>query len=162
MKKVSIKKGVRSILKMFVDNSAKGQFGQFGEFSVIADPCVLSNPSNIFISDHVNIGADSILYATNKSITIKRYFVSARGLKISTGEHERRVGRFLSSITENEKNHSAGLDKPVIINEDVWAGLNVSIMSGVEVGRGCTLAAGTVVTKSTPPYSIWGGYLLNS
>ena len=50
-----------------------------------------------------------------------------------------------------------GLDKDVIINEDVWAGMDVTILPGVIVGRGCTIAAGSVLSKSTPPYSIWGG-----
>jgi len=30
-------------------------------------------------------------------------------------------------------------------------------MPGVNVGDGCILAAGTVVTKNLPPYSIAGG-----
>ena len=30
-------------------------------------------------------------------------------------------------------------------------------MQGVEIGRGCTIAASAVVTKSTPPYSICAG-----
>lgn len=133
------------------------QFGKVGSRSVIPKDIEVSNPSNIFIDEHVLIGGASILYATNAQISIGRYFVSGNGLKISTGEHERRVGRFLSSISENEKNHNIGLDKDVIINEDVWAGFNVLILSGTIIGRGCTVAAGSVVTKSLPPYSICGG-----
>ena len=157
MKKISLKKGLKSLFKLFVNNNNEELFGCFDKTSVISEPYVLSNPSNIHIADHVTIGADSILYATNAPIIIKKYFVSARGLRIATGSHERRIGRYLASISENEKNHSIGLDNPVIINEDVWAGFNVTIMGGVEIGRGCTLAAGSVVTKDTPPYSICGG-----
>ncbi len=157
MRKISLIKGIKEIIKLFTVNNRKEMFGSFDISSVISEPYSVSNASNIFIADHVNIGAGSILYATNAPITIKKYFVSARGLKIATGAHERRVGRFLASIKENEKNHSIGLDKPVIINEDVWAGFDVTIIAGVEIGRGCTLAAGSVVTKNTPPYSICGG-----
>jgi serine acetyltransferase len=49
------------------------------------------------------------------------------------------------------------LDKDVIINEDVWAGINVTVMPGVEIGRGTTIAASSVVTKSIPPYCICAG-----
>ena len=47
--------------------------------------------------------------------------------------------------------------KPVIIKDDVWIGGRVTILPGVTIGEGCVLAAGTVVTKSTPPYSVVGG-----
>ena len=132
-------------------------FGSIGEYTSLPENLIVSNPKNIYLGHHVQLDSNSCLYATNAPIIIKDYFVSAQGLKIATGQHERRIGRFLGSINEEEKNHSIGLDSPVVINEDVWAGFNVTILAGVEIGRGCTLAAGAVVTKATPPYSIVGG-----
>lgn len=153
--------GLISFLRKLLHNHSssfrKRQFGGVGVCSIIPKDLEVSNPSNIFISDHVSIGGNSILYATNARITIGRYFVAANGLKISTGEHERRIGRFLSSIKESEKDHNLGLDKEVIIKEDVWAGFNVTILAGAVIGRGCTIAAGSVVVKSLPPYSVCGG-----
>ena len=35
--------------------------------------------------------------------------------------------------------------------------MNSTILKGVTIGRGCIVAAGAVVNKSTPPYSIVGG-----
>ena len=48
-------------------------------------------------------------------------------------------------------------DQPVVIEEEVWCGANVTILKGVTIGRGSVVAAGAVVTKSCPPYSIIGG-----
>ena len=45
----------------------------------------------------------------------------------------------------------------IIIEDDVWIGSHVIILSGVRIGRGCVVAAGSVVSKSIPPYSIVGG-----
>ena len=132
-------------------------FGQLDVTSHIVPPASLANPSNIYIADHCSIDKNSVLLATNSRIIIKKYFVSSTGLHISTGSHERRIGMFLGQITEKTKNHNIGLDADVIIMEDVWAGFDVHIMSGVTIARGCTLAAGSVVTHSTSPYSIWGG-----
>ena len=55
------------------------------------------------------------------------------------------------------KNISLGYDKDVIIENDVWIGCNVTILAGVHIGRGSTIAAGAVVNKNIPPYCIAGG-----
>lgn len=62
---------------------------------------------------------------------------------------------FHCDITEKIK--PKGLDKDVIKEEDVWIGSRVTILSGVIVGRGATVAAGAVVVKDVPPYSVVGG-----
>lgn len=46
---------------------------------------------------------------------------------------------------------------PIIIGNDVWIGTNVLILSGVKIGNGSVLAAGSVVTKDVPPFSIVAG-----
>lgn len=135
----------------------RGKFGHIDRTSVLTPPVVVSGGKNIYIERDVSIGADSLLYATNARIEIKKGFVAAKGLRIITGGHERRVGRMLCSITEADKDLSLGLDRDVVIQEDVWAGMDVIILKGVTIGRGCTLAARSVVTRSTPPYSIVGG-----
>ncbi len=43
------------------------------------------------------------------------------------------------------------------IGHDVWIGCNVTIMPSVEIGNGAIVAAGSIVTKSIPPYAIVGG-----
>jgi virginiamycin A acetyltransferase len=45
----------------------------------------------------------------------------------------------------------------VIIGNDVWIGINSTILSGVQVGDGAIIAAGSVVTKNVEPYAIVGG-----
>jgi acetyltransferase-like isoleucine patch superfamily enzyme len=45
----------------------------------------------------------------------------------------------------------------VEIGPDVWIGDNAVIVAGVEVGIGTIVGAGSVVTKSTPPFSIVAG-----
>ena len=49
------------------------------------------------------------------------------------------------------------MNQPVVIEDDVWVGANVTILKGVTIGHGSVVAAGAVVTKSCPPYSIIGG-----
>lgn len=56
-----------------------------------------------------------------------------------------------------ESDKPAGYDEDVVVENDVWIGCNVTLLSGVHIGRGCTVAAGAVVTKEFPPYAIIGG-----
>lgn len=48
-------------------------------------------------------------------------------------------------------------NRRVIIGNDVWIGDRVLINSGVRLGDGCVVAAGSVVVKDVPPYAIVGG-----
>ena len=47
--------------------------------------------------------------------------------------------------------------KDTIIGNDVWIGASVSIMPGVKIGNGCVIAAGSVVTKDVPDFSVIAG-----
>lgn len=44
-----------------------------------------------------------------------------------------------------------------LIESDAWIGMNAMIMPGVTIGEGAIVAAGSVVAKDVPPYTIVGG-----
>lgn len=44
-----------------------------------------------------------------------------------------------------------------VIEHDVWIGQDVLLARAITLGTGCIVAAGSVVTKSVPPYAIVGG-----
>jgi len=46
---------------------------------------------------------------------------------------------------------------PVTIEDDVWIGFKSSILKGVTIGRGAVVAAGSVVTKDVPAFTLVGG-----
>lgn len=45
----------------------------------------------------------------------------------------------------------------IVVEDDVWIGCRSTILSGVRIGQGAVVAAGSVVTKDVPPYAIVGG-----
>ncbi len=45
----------------------------------------------------------------------------------------------------------------IIVEDEVWIGTNALILSGLTIGKGAIIAAGSIVTKDVPPYSIYGG-----
>lgn len=118
-------------------------------------PPIQGHIKNIYIYDKVGIGPHAFLSTLNAKIIFKGNTSVAEHLTIHTGNHARKVGTFVSDITEKDK--PKGYDHDVIIEEDVWIGCNVTILEGVTIGRGATIAAGAVVNKNVPPYSIVGG-----
>lgn len=46
---------------------------------------------------------------------------------------------------------------PVVIGAETWLGFGCQVMSGVKIGRHCVIAAGTIVVKDVPDYSVVGG-----
>lgn len=44
-----------------------------------------------------------------------------------------------------------------LIGSDVWIGANAIVLSGITIGDGAIIAAGSVVSRDVPPYAIVGG-----
>ena len=73
--------------------------------------------------------------------------------------HYEQVGvpiRLASQIRDH--NYSwKGLNSKVIIEDDVWVGYGSIIISGIKIGCGSIIAAGSVITKDVESYAIVGG-----
>jgi acetyltransferase-like isoleucine patch superfamily enzyme len=46
---------------------------------------------------------------------------------------------------------------PIVVEDDVWIGMNCTILPGVRIGRGAIVAAGALVRRDVAPYEIVGG-----
>lgn len=46
---------------------------------------------------------------------------------------------------------------PIKIEDKVWLGMNVTVLKGVTIGEGAVVAAGSIVTKDVPPYTLVAG-----
>ena len=46
---------------------------------------------------------------------------------------------------------------PIVVEDHVWIGMNVTILKGVTIGKGSIVAAGSVVTRSIPPHCLAAG-----
>ncbi len=44
---------------------------------------------------------------------------------------------------------------PIIVEDDVWIGENSIILSGVRIGKGAVIGAGSIVSHDVPPYSVF-------
>lgn len=86
----------------------------------------------------------------NGGVTIGRYFHCGKDLTILSTNH-----RYEGA--ESIPYDAVYIKKPVVIEDFVWCGANVTIVPGVTVGEGAIIAAGSVVTKDVPRCAIVGG-----
>jgi acetyltransferase-like isoleucine patch superfamily enzyme len=102
---------------------------------------------NLVIGEGSIIGDNSLLDA-RQGITIGRNVNLSSRVSIYTEQHDHRDPYF--------KNNSDSSCR-VNIEDRVWIGPNVIILPSVDIGEGAVIAAGSVVTKSIPPFSIAAG-----
>ena len=58
---------------------------------------------------------------------------------------------------EGKRNWSVVPRAPVRIEDKAWIGLRAMVLKGVTIGEGAIVAAGSVVTRSVPPWTLVGG-----
>lgn len=120
------------------------------------DPAGSYSFATIYVGDDVYLGVRPNLSASRSKIIIGNKVMFGPEVSVLGGNHSAAiVGRFMYDIKETEKRPED--DKGVIIEDDVWVGTRAIILQGVTIGRGAIVGAGSVVTKSVPPYAIVGG-----
>ncbi len=97
---------------------------------------------NLSIGYNARIGSFSKFWNYEK-IIIGKNFLSAGCLTINTGSH----------IPETLEAYA----KPVEIGDNVWCGVNVTILAGVRIGNNCIIGAGSLVNKDIPDNCIAAG-----
>lgn len=118
--------------------------------------CDIKGVENLSIGAGTLIPKGSTFYCTRAELKIGKKVIFGPKPTIITGDHRIDiVGKHIIDVTDDEKLPEQ--DSPVTIEDGCWLGANVTILKGVTLGRGCVVAAGAVVTKSYPPYSIIGG-----
>lgn len=45
----------------------------------------------------------------------------------------------------------------VVIDDDVFMGMNCIVCNSVTIGKGAVVGAGSIITKDIPPYEVWAG-----
>lgn len=94
------------------------------------------------------IGNNSEIYP---KVTLGDYSMIAGDVKILGGDHTFNTPGLPIIFSDR------GIVTETIIGKDVWVGSSSILMTGVNIGDGAIIAAGSVVTKDVKPYSIVAG-----
>lgn len=66
-------------------------------------------------------------------------------------------GHDISFSNVENRIHTQGASKPIVIEDNVWIGANSIVLPGVRIGAGSVISANSVVNKDIPPMVIAGG-----
>ena len=102
---------------------------KMGDNSNIGDFCILAIRGPVVIGNNVLMGPRVNIHSENHRFSEPKIPIKEQG--------ESRIG--------------------VVIEDDCWIGAGAIILDGVRVKSGSVIAAGSVVTKDVPRYSVVGG-----
>lgn len=119
-----------------------------GKYSVVEDFSCLNNAvGDLTIGDYTRIGLGNTIIGPAR---IGNHVNLAQNVTVT-------------GLNHNYQNIEKRIDEqgvstlPVTIEDDVWIGANAVVLPGVTVGTHSVVAAGSIVSRNIPPYSICAG-----
>lgn len=128
---------IKKSLKIAGDNF------RFGPDSVFSDHRLIEVGNNVFMGQRTTVNT------TKVRIIIGNNVMFGPEVMVIGGDHNFLVpGKLMRSVK------IGGINLPIEIEDDVWVGARCLILKGVKIFEGAVIGAGSIVTKSIPPYSI--------
>lgn len=145
-------------------------------YVTIGDDCMIrgnmifeSEEGEVTIGDNVFIGGSTII--CRSAITLGNNIFIAWGCYLY--DHDSHSADYLQrrkDIRQQLDDHRSGKpnfiyskdwsvvnSKPIVIKDDVWIGMHVTVLKGVTIGEGAIVGAGSVVTKDVAPWTVVAG-----
>ncbi|HEU0109932.1 MAG TPA: acyltransferase [Flavisolibacter sp.] len=118
---------------------------ELGDYSTIEDFCTINNGvGDVIIGNETRIGMGNVVIGP---VTIGNSVIFAQNIVMSGLNHS------YEDITvpiHKQKVTTA----PIIVEDECWIGANAVLTAGVTIGKHSVIAAGAIVTKDIPPYSV--------
>ena len=128
----------------------KELLGECHEETLIEPPFRCDNGKNVFIGRYFYANYNLVLL-DHMPITIGNNVLIGPNVVISSATHN------IDYRIRNKDNHMDIGGAPVVIEDNVWIGANVTVMPGVTIGKHSVIAAGSVVTTDIPPDTMAAG-----
>lgn len=118
---------------------------ELGNYSTIEDFCTINNGvGDVIIGSETRIGLGNVIIGP---VTVGDAVIFAQNIVLS-GLNHNYEDVHLPILKQNVTT------APIVVEDECWVGANVVITAGVTVGKHSVVAAGSVVTKNVPPYSV--------
>jgi maltose O-acetyltransferase len=113
--------------------------------------CHIIVPEQMEIGNSSSISSYTTIYATFGVKIGENCFISSN-CGISSYNHIQN-----SLNRHKDQSEDFRFSKPVVIGNNVWIGMNVCILPGVEIGDNSIVGSGSVVVKNIPSNEVWVG-----
>ena len=134
-----------------IGNNVAIRSADYGYHSSIYAPTRLmtdtSDHALIEIGDNTRINGASI-HAAERIIIGKNCLIAANVTIVDSDGH---------GLRPDERHLVNPSARPIIIEDNVWIGLNSIILKGVRIGTNSVIGAGSVVSRDVPPNSVVSG-----
>lgn len=128
---------------------SKQKFAFLGKNVKIGAHFKLGHSENLILHDNIVLG-ENIFINSHGGVEICSGTITGPDVMIFSINHVYDSSEVLPFAEELSL-------KKVVIGENCWIGARAFICPGVELGEGCVVAGGSVVTRSFPPCSVVGG-----
>lgn len=136
--------------QVVIDTKLGGQIIIGSDNEVLHGVLLMSYGGTIHIGDRCSINPYTIIYGHGKGTIIGNDVLIAGQCMFIPANH-----KFDDLDKEISKQ---GLESiGIVVEDNVWIGSGVKVLDGVRIGKGSVVAAGSVITKNIPPYSIVAG-----
>ena len=134
---------------------------KIGRDSLVAGVLVVENQnSRLIIGNRVFIGGNSLIDCLHQITIEDDVLISYQVLIMDSDNHSLRASERIGDLKRwrnQEYDWSRVNSAPVVIHCKAWIGARAIITKGVVIHEGGIVAAGSVVTKDVPPYTIVAG-----
>ena len=116
--------------------------------------------SKLFIGENCFVGSGTIILSTCDIFIGNDVLISHNCYIADTDGHSVKASIRKYDVPNRWKGYkdwNTVISSPIRIENNVWIGPNCIILKGVKIGCGSIVAAGSVVTKDIPPFSLVGG-----
>ena len=133
----------------------------------IGDDCLINgrlvtetSESKIEIDNNVFIGGNTIIDCLSKIKISDNVLISYECILSDHDSHSIDSSKRINDLKRFQSNAMIWEDvdtKKIIIEKNAWIGMRSIILKGVTIGEGSIVAAGSVVTKDVPSYTLVAG-----
>ena len=154
---------ILNLIKFNIKRKRKSPKKDFWRLDNIHNNTILINASKAekIIAGNGSYGEIDAIFSSDglERLVIGSFCSIAPGVKfIVSSEHPYKgLSTYPFKVMYLDFEYEALSKGSIIVKDDVWIGANSTILSGVTIGQGAIVAAGSVVTKNIPPYAIVGG-----